>query len=535
MQYDKLLRDPAHLQELMSLFTESITAEVQDNAVAALAVLDRAVALNPLFLPARMRRADLLLELARHAEAIAEYDDCLRFFPTLEQAVQSRQQALLLAVAHGAQALQERPNDIGLLCRQAQWQFSLERGDDALASLDCALALEPDHIDALNMRGKLLLLLNRHEQALLCYDRLLALSPADAVMMFNRGNVLQKMNHIHQAQWCYQQALVLQPEFPEAEMAHSHCLLLQADFSAGWQGHEARWRTAQLREHAQFQGAPAWLGETSLTGRHIILWAEQGLGDTLQFVRYVPVVAARAAQVTLWVPPTLQHLLAGSLATLLNVQVVSHHQELAAHDLHCPLMSLPLALRATLELIPADVPYLRADAQLRGRWAERLSTQLGVVAAPRLKVGLAWAGRQYGECNLTRDIPLRQLQALAAIELDYVSLQCEVPSADSAELQRWPKMRRLESDLIDMSQTAALIANLDLVISADTAVIHLAGALGRPAWLLLRHESEWRWGLQSGDSIWYPTLKLFRQKKNGDWAGVAEEVAACLRLLAAKP
>eukprot|EP01037_Dinobryon_pediforme_P032563 gene32563-37563_t len=187
--YDQLLREPTHLQELMSLFTESITVEVQDNAVAALAVLDRAVALNPLFLPARMRRADLLLELERHAEAIAEYDDCLRFFPTLEQAVQSRQQALLLAVAHGAQALQARPDDIALLCRQAQWQISLERGDDALASLDCALALEPDHIDALNMHGKLLLLLNRHEQALLCYDRLLALSPADAVTMFNRGNV----------------------------------------------------------------------------------------------------------------------------------------------------------------------------------------------------------------------------------------------------------------------------------------------------------------------------------------------------------
>ena len=520
----------------MGLLSASIAAEAQGNTGASFAALDRALTLNALFLPARMRRADLLLEQERYAEAISDYDECLRHFPTLEQAAQSRQQALLLALAYGALELQERPDDIGLMCRQAQWQIALGRGDDALASLDHALELAPDNVDVLNLRGKLLLLLNHHEQALLCYERLLAQSPADAVTLFNRGNVLQKMNRIHQALWCYEQALVLVPDFPEAAVARSHCQLLQGDFSAGWRGHEARWRTAQLRQHMQFQDAPAWLGETSLAGRHIILWAEQGLGDTLQFVRYVPAVAAMAAQVTLWVPPSLLLLLAGTLRSLSNVRLASQPPQLNAQDLHCPLMSLPLALDSTLALIPASEPYLQADAELVQLWSERLSARQGRAAlAPlRMKVGLAWAGRQYGEINLTRDIPFRQLQALAVIDADYVSLQCEVPLADSAALEYWPSMLRLESELTDMAQTAALIANLDLVISADTAVIHLAGALGRPAWLLLRYESEWRWGLQTDHSIWYPTLKLFRQKRRGDWSDVAEQVADCLQALAAQ-
>jgi len=332
------------------------------------------------------------------------------------------------------------------------------------------------------------------------------------------------MNCINQALWCYEQALNLQPNFPEAEMAQSHCLLLQGDFVGGWQHHEARWRTSQLRDQGLFPHEPAWLGEPSLEGRSILLWAEQGLGDTIQFARYIPLVADMAAQVTVCVPETLRRLLA-SLTAVPNVTLVSNDKALTPHDFHCPLMSLPLALSWTLATIPAAVPYLHADAELKQQWSAVLGP-----ATPRLHVGLAWAGRQYGELNHTRDIPLSHLRPLAEIDVELVSLQQQIPAGDLAELAQWGRMHRLEAAMTDMAETAALIDNLDLVISADTAVIHLAGALGKPAWLLLRYESEWRWGWQTGSSRWYPTVKVFRQQHRGDWSGVVEEVAECLRL-----
>lgn len=528
MVHDKLLHDPAHLQQLMQLLTQSIAADVQGNPVQALAALERAVALDPAFMPALMRRADLLLAQERYDEAIAGYDDCLRRFPTLDEALQSRRRALFLALEQCELALLERPADVALICRQAQWQIFLERFDEALASLDRALELAPGERNVLNLRGNVLLQLNRHEEAMLCYDRILAQSAADAAAIFNRGNVLQRMNCINQALWCYEQALVVQPDFPEAEMAQSHCMLLQGDFAGGWQRHEARWRTPQLREQELFPQTPAWLGEPELAGRSILLWAEQGLGDTIQFVRYIPVVAQMAAQVTVCVPRTLQRLLAPLAAP--NVVFVNNDKALAPHDFHCPLMSLPLALSWHLAGIPAQAPYLHADAALVQQWAATLRAWPGDTHA--IKVGLAWAGRQFGGRNYTRDIPLRYLQSLCDIEVDLVSLQQEVPTADLAELQHWPRLARFESGMADMAETAALISNLDLVISADTAMIHLAGALGKPAWLLLRYESEWRWGWQTGSSRWYPTVKVFRQQVRGDWSGVVEEVAQCLRLVA---
>jgi len=528
MLHDKLLHDPAHLQELMQLLTQSITADVQGKSDDALASLDLAIALNPGFVPALMRRGELLLAQERYGEAVAAYDDCLRRFPALVEARESLQRALFLALEQCMMQLDEQPQNAELWCRQADLLIRLERYDDALSCLDRVLAFAPLHQQALNQRGNVLLRLNRHEEAVLCYDRILAQSATNAAAIFNRGNVLQKMNCLNQALWCYEQALTLQPNFPEAEMAQSHCLLLQGDFAGGWPRHEARWRTPQLRGQEMFPDTPTWLGEPSLQGRSILLWAEQGLGDTIQFARYIPLIAETAAQVTVCVPEALRRLLS-SFAALPNVAIVVNDQELASHDFHCPLMSLPLALSWTLANIPAGARYLHADPELIQQWAAVLGP-----APDKLKVGLAWAGRQLGALNHTRDIPLRYLRPLADIPAELISLQREVPSGDAAEVEGWQTMRRFESAMGDMAETAALISHLDLVISADTAVIHLAGALGKPAWLLLRYESEWRWGWQTGNSRWYPSVKVFRQKIRGDWSGVVEEVAECLSLAVGK-
>ena len=526
MLHENILHDPAHLQELMQLLTQSIVADVEGQADEALASVERAVALDSSFVPALMRRADILLTRERYDEAIAAYDDCLFRFPTLLEARDSRQRALFLALEQCIMSLEEDPQDVVTGCRQAGLLMQLERYDEALSCLDRLLHFAPTNQQALNQRGNVLLYLNRHEEAVLCYDRILAQSSRNAAAVFNRGNVLQKMNCLNQAMWCFQQALVLQPNFPEAEMAHSHCLLQQGDFARGWPRHEARWRTAQLSGQDLFPRIPAWLGEPSLAGKSIVLWAEQGLGDTLQFARYIPLIAESAAQVTVCVPETLHRLLS-SFSSLPNVTIVVNKSGLAAHDFHCPLMSLPLALSWQLAGIPSTVPYLHADPELVGQWATRLSS-----ATDKLRVGLTWAGRQFGTLNRTRDIPLRYLRPLADIPVDLISLQLEMPERDAAEADTWQGMRRVEGDLSDMAETAALIANLDLVISADTAVIHLAGALGKPAWLLLRYESEWRWGWQTGNSRWYPTVKVFRQQVRGDWSGVVDEVSECLRLAA---
>lgn len=524
MLHDKLLQDPVHLQELMQLLTLSITADVQGRSGEALASLDLAVALNPGFVPALMRRAEVLLMQERYDEAIAAYDDCLRRFPSLEEARQSLQRALFLALEECIMALDEQPDSADLGCRQADLLIRLERYDEALSCLDRVLVSAPSHQQALNQRGNVLLQLNRHEEAVLCYDRILAQSAANAAAVFNRGNVLQKMNCLNQALWCYEQALTLQPNFPEAEMAQSHCLLLQGDFAGGWPRHEARWRTPQLRGQEMFPDIPAWLGEASLEGRSILLWAEQGLGDTIQFARYIPLIADSAAKVTVCVPTALQRLLS-SFSGLPNVNVAVNDLELEPHDFHCPLMSLPLALSWKIAGIPAGAPYLHPDEVLAQQWAVVVGTVPG-----KLKVGLAWAGRQLGVPNHTRDIPLGYLRPLANVAAQWVSLQQEVPASDKAEIDGWQGMQRFESGMIDMAETAALISQLDLVISADTAVIHLAGALGKPAWLLLRYESEWRWGWQTGNSRWYPSVKVFRQQIRGDWSGVVTEVAECLRL-----
>src|SRR5450830_92 len=535
MLHDKLLHDPAHLQELMQLLTQSITADVQGKSDDALASLDLAIALNPGFVPALMRRGELLLAQERYGEAVAAYDDCLRRFPALVEARESLQRALFLALEQCMMQLDEQPQNAELWCRQADLLIRLERYDDALSCLDRVLAFAPLHQQALNQRGNVLLRLNRHEEAVLCYDRILAQSATNAAAIFNRGNVLQKMNCLNQALWCYEQALTLQPNFPEAEMAQSHCLLLQGDFVGGWQRHEARWRTPQLRGQEMFPEIPAWLGEPALEGRSILLWAEQGLGDTIQFARYIPLIAEGAAKVTVCVPEALHRLLA-SFETLPNVTIVVNDLGLAPHDFHCPLMSLPLALSWKLASTPAGARYLRADPLLQQQWSSLLNTESAQNAgsAAYLKVGMAWAGRQVGVLNHTRDIPLRYLRPLADIPVDLISLQREIPEGDVAEIEVWQTMRRFETAMSDMAETAALISHLDLVISADTAVIHLAGALGKPAWLLLRYESEWRWGWQTGTSRWYPTVKVFRQKVRGDWSGVVEEVAECLRLAAGK-
>ncbi len=263
------------------------------------------------------------------------------------------------------------------------------------------------------------------------------------------------------------------------------------------------------------ESAPFGGGDEDLRGRTLLLYHEQGYGDTLQSVRYIPLLAERGARVILAVPTALVKL----LRTVPGVsEVTSYDGSSCDHHYHCPLMSLPLAFGTTPDTVPATTPYLYAEPQRAAHWKERLGPKT------KLRIGLVWGGRRYAPINYPRDIPLERLRPLLELDAEFISLQKEMADTDRALLTQLPRLRPVGAVLEDFADTAAVIENLDLVIAADTAVAHLAGALAKPVWLMNRYASCWRWLQQGTDCHWYPTMRQFRQPAVGDWNSVVMAV-----------
>jgi tetratricopeptide (TPR) repeat protein len=417
-----------------------------------------------------------------------------------EEALQSIDRSLAL-----------RPGDADALLNRGNVLEQLRRYEEALASYDQALALRADFAEAALNRGIALRYLSRHEEALTSYDRALALRPDYADAWNARGASLWDLRRLDAALASYDKALALNRDFASAHFNEGCIRLLTGDFTRGWEQYEWRWRDPKLAFPQRDFAEPRWTGTESLQGKTILLHAEQGMGDTLQFCRYVPLVAARGAAIVLEVQPALQALLAQLPGV---IQVIAQGEPRPAFDYQCPLLSLPLAFGTGLASIPAPPAYLFADEQRIRLWRSRL----GETALPR--VGLAWSGSTWHRNDQHRSISLRAFQRLCVPGIDFVSLQKEVRPADQPLLDALPEVRTFSTELTDFTETAALLACLDLIICVDTAVLHLAGALGRPAWLLLPFTPDWRWLLDRDDSPWYPTVRLFRQPKAGDWDSV---------------
>lgn len=457
----------------------------------AIASYDRAIELQPHLVFAYSNRGNALQMLKRYNEALASYDIALNLQPDFVNAFSSRGSAL----------------------------HKLGRYHEALASCDQAIALQPDFDLAHYNRGITLFELKRFEESVASSDRAIALRPAFAAAFLVRGNALGRLRRFREAVESYERAGTIQPDYGDARYNEAHIRLLLGDFDRGWELYEWRWQSSELGHTKADIAQPLWSGKTELARKTILLYAEQGFGDAIQFCRYAPVVAQRGARVILWVPEALRELMS-SLAGA--PQVVSMKDSPPNFDVHCPLLSLPLAFGTRLQTIPAATPYLHAPLKLTKNWAERIKS------TPRPRIGVAWSGRPTHQNDRNRSIPLEALSALFEINGSFISLQKDVRSGDQHALHSSAKLIHFGEELNNFAETAALIYNLDLIISVDTSVAHLAGALGKPVWILLPNPPDWRWLLDRHDSPWYPTARLFRQDDTGTWDNVIARIHAAL-------
>lgn len=442
------------------------------------------------------------------ADAMSNLGLALHAAGRLEEATASFHNALRLAPGHP-----EILYNLGNAC------LELGRIDEALASFDDALAKNPSHAGALVNRGNTLLRFNRPAEAISSYDKALAVLPGHPQILTNRGHALRRLDRPLKALADFEAALISGPEFPEAHFETAMTRLTLGDFDAGWKAYEWRWKTAAFASQRRQFKAPLWLGDAPVSGKTILLHAEQGFGDTVQFIRYAPLLASRGAKVICEVQPELQSL----LSQLEGIDIVAEGETLPPFDLHCPLLSLPLAFGTMVETIPAPVPYLAASAERLAHWRDRLPEGL-----PR--AGFVWSGSVSHKNDSNRSIPLARLAALFEDpQFRCFSLQTELREADGEVLRRLPNLVHLGNELRDFADTAAVISLLDVVISVDTSVAHLAGALGKSVVILLPHAADFRWMRNRDDTPWYPTAKLFRQPGFGDWDSVIARLGDELR------
>jgi tetratricopeptide (TPR) repeat protein len=416
-------------------------------------------------------------------------------------------------------ALALQPNNAQLLSDRGNTLFALKRPDEALESHDRAIAAQPDYAIAHNNRGDVLNKFGRSEEALASFERALALQPNLSSVQYNRGNVQRSLARFHEALASYDRAIALSPEYVSAHWNRALTWLLLADFERGWLEYEWRLKTPSNSWQSSLSTQPPWRGE-AIDGKTILLHGEQGFGDSIQFYRYIPMVAARGARVVLAVQTPLLRLMAKQPGAL---QVVGPDGALPLFDCHCPLMSLPLAFGTRLETVPSATPYLEAPPDAVQDWATRLGPKR------RLRVGLAWSGRATHKDDPNRSVKLNSmLPLLAEVNAEFISLQKDVRPEDAGVLATRTDICHFGDALKDFVDTAALISQLDLVISVDTSVAHLAGALGKPVWILLPFVPDWRWMRERDDSPWYPSTRLFRQDATKDWALVIARVHGAL-------
>ena len=496
----------------------------------ALRVFDKAVQLKPDDAALWHNLGNACIECNRPQEAIASFKRALAIDPAhwdcaYKAGVMLQQERRFEdALACLDICAKLRPDNAATLHIRAMALHGLNRFEEALNDNSRAHALDPQDPFIQNNLGSDLAALGRCEEALSWFDSALQASPDFIGALNNKGYALTLLHRFDEAFAAYARTKQIDPDNAQATWDVALLNLLLGNFAAGWPGREARFRLPALPISYPKFPQPLWLGEGDIAGQTILLYGDEGLGDTIQFVRYVPLVAARGARVVLAVEEAARPLLAGMRGV---AQCLAKSTALPPFDTYCPISSLPLAFATTLDTIPYGAGYLPPPPADRVQaWASRLG------AHDRLRVGLVWSGNPRHMNDRNRSIPLERLAPILDIDAAFVSLQKDPRPGDKATLAR-TAILDWSSDLTNFAETAALICCLDLVITVDTSVAHLAAALGRPTWILLPFTPDYRWLLDRDDSPWYPTARLFRQSAAGDYAGVVERVRAELKALAA--
>jgi tetratricopeptide (TPR) repeat protein len=502
----------------------------------AFKAFDRGVQLKPDDTELWARRSDALANLSRPEEALSSYHHALKLNPRDADAA-LRCGMLLITLKRPEEALvyfdlcdELLPDNASVLEQRGLALHALKRYEEALAENLRSHALNPNSFDVCNNVGAALHWLRRDEEALPWFDKALALRPDSIPALINKASALTQIRRIDEAIDVYHQVQTNDPDNADAAWNLALLALLKGNFEAGWAGREVRWRAHMRPARYPHFSEPMWRGEDGIEGKTILIYADEGMGDSIQFARYAPLLAARGARVILAVQEPLQPLLTGLPGVSL---CMSRSQDLPAFDLHCPMCNLPLAFGTRLNTIPSAISYLPAPALTRVQsWEQRLQDRLG--RARKLRVGLVWSGNPGHLNDHNRSLPVRALLRLVDPKVSFISLQKD-PGADDKALLDQAGMIDLTADLTDFAETAALVSCLDIVISVDTSVAHLAGALGRPTWILLPCSPDFRWLLDRDDSPWYPTMRLFRQSASRDWDELVDRVRAELALRIALP
>ena len=547
-------------QDAACLTNAGLVLQAQRRSDAAVLRYEQAIAVNPNFAQAWFNLGNALQEQGQYEAAVDRYDHAIALQPDHALAHANRGNALLkdgrqldAAIASYLHAIRLRPDFAQAHCNYGTALLKNGQYEAAIAAYDRAIVLQPTHADAHTNRGNALQKIggrlaeavashyqavclqpddasawynlgialsdsNQATDAVICFDKAISLQPDAAHTYLNRGIALERCRQFDAAIASYKKALQLRPDLLEVHWNISLVLLLTGDLAQGFAFYEWGWQGQRPRGTPRICTQDVWLGQESLHEKTILLYAEQGFGDTFQFIRYATLLAQRGARVVVEVPQALVTLVRG----VVGVQdVVAVGASVPPFDVHCPLMSLPLAFKTDLSTIPRCGAYLRSDPHRRATWADRLGPKV------RPRIGLAWSGRPTHRNDHNRSIALERLLVSLPPGFDYVCLQKDIRPSDLVALQR-SGVRDCTKDMDDFSDTAALCDAMDLVLCVDTSVAHLSAALGRPTWILLPYTPDWRWLLDRSDSPWYDTVQLFRQNADCDWTPVLQQVTHAL-------
>jgi tetratricopeptide (TPR) repeat protein len=521
---------------------------------AAVKAAENAIELNPNYGEAHVNRGNALKELSRFGDAVVSYkkaieirkDDqdahfnlgcllvqlkhykdavpvltkCVELNPKDAEAHQFLADALVelkefeTALTHYDQAIKLNSKNFKAFFGRGFANLALNQNDEARADFERVIHTNPEYNQAYMNLACALHKLGRVEEAVLINEVLIKRHYNLSHVLNNHGLYLQDLQRLDEALACFNQAAELDNNQYESHWNIALLKLLKGEYETGWHYYESRWNTI-LKDAKRAFKQPLWLGREDLSGKTLLIYPEQGFGDFIQFCRYIPLVEALGAKVVLEVPKPLHALLASLKG---NFSIYTQGASLPTFDYQCPMMSLPLAFKTHLENIPANIPYLYADPEKVHHWQNKLGEK------HQLRVGLVWSGSTGHKKDQDRSIPLEKLETLFSLPAEFHSLQKEIRSSDLNKLKELKHIYAHQDELNDFSSTAALIENMDIVISVDTSVAHLAAAMGKPCWLLLPYAPDFRWMLGREDSPWYPTMALFRQSASRDWMSVLDQV-----------